>query len=268
MPIHAIVTAGGIPKPDESLYPFTRGRSKALLEIAGKPMAQWVLDALSGSSRIGRVVIVGLTETDGKVLRYREPLTFLPNQGGMVNNIKTGVRWVSEHESSATHALIVSSDIPTITSGMVDWEVDTCMQTDHDMYYSVIEQAVMERRFPGSKRTYTPLKDLTVCGGDMNVVATRTVSAAHTLWDQIIEARKSALKQASLIGYEALWLMLTRQLTLARAEQIVGKRLGIRGRALVCPYAEVGMDVDKASQLEMVQRDLLARAAAVEGEAA
>jgi NDP-sugar pyrophosphorylase family protein len=37
----AVVTAGGIPKPDELLYPYTLGKPKALLEIAGKPMVQW-----------------------------------------------------------------------------------------------------------------------------------------------------------------------------------------------------------------------------------
>lgn len=259
MPLHALITAGGVPQPDEPLYPYTRGLSKALLEVAGKPMIQWMLDALDGSSRIGRVVVVGLSEDEGQGLRYRQPLSFLPNQGGMVNNIKAGVRWVVDQDPSATHALIVSSDIPTIRPEMVDWVVDTSMQTDHDMYYSLIERSVMEKRFPGSRRTYTPLKGLTVCGGDMNVVATRTVRDANSLWDKIIKARKSALKQASLIGFEAMWLMLTRQLTVAHAEAIVGKRLGIRGRVLLCPYAEVGMDVDKPHQLELVGRDLGAR---------
>lgn len=34
----AIVTAGGIPKPDEPLYVRTQGQSKALLDVNGKPM--------------------------------------------------------------------------------------------------------------------------------------------------------------------------------------------------------------------------------------
>ena len=38
----AIVTAGGIPMPGEPLYEYTNGSPKALLDIAGKPMIQWV----------------------------------------------------------------------------------------------------------------------------------------------------------------------------------------------------------------------------------
>jgi NDP-sugar pyrophosphorylase family protein len=42
----AIVIAGGIPEPGDPLYEYTQGQPKALLDIAGKPMVQWVLDAL------------------------------------------------------------------------------------------------------------------------------------------------------------------------------------------------------------------------------
>ena len=56
----AIIIAGGIPKPEDPLYPYTQGRSKALVEIAGKPLIQWVLDALVDAKTIERIVIVGL----------------------------------------------------------------------------------------------------------------------------------------------------------------------------------------------------------------
>ncbi len=55
----AIVTAGGIPLPEDPLYPYTEGHSKAMLEIAGKPMIQWVLDALSASSKVENVILIG-----------------------------------------------------------------------------------------------------------------------------------------------------------------------------------------------------------------
>jgi hypothetical protein len=36
-------------------------------------------------------------------------------------------------------------------------------------------------------------------------------------------------------------------------------RLNITGKAIVCPYAEVGMDVDKLFQLEIMREDLKKR---------
>ncbi len=73
-----VVTAGGIPQPDELLYPYTLGRPKALLEIEGKPMVQWVLDALSGAAKVDNVVLIGLTEDSG--VTCSKPLTFIPNR--------------------------------------------------------------------------------------------------------------------------------------------------------------------------------------------
>lgn len=255
--MNAIVTAGGIPEPGDPLYPFTQGRSKALLDIAGQPMIQWVLDALSQSRQVERVVVVGLGPETG--LACSKSLSYLPNQGHMIANITAGSNWVLEQDPAAEYALIVSSDIPTITGEHVDWVVNTSLETRHDLYYSIIERSAMEARFPGSRRTYTKLKGLTVCGGDMNMISTHVASGRSGLWDKIIEARKSALKQAALVGFEPLWLLLTRQLTPADAERIVAKRLGVRGRVLRCPYAEVGMDVDKPHQLELVRQDLARR---------
>jgi GTP:adenosylcobinamide-phosphate guanylyltransferase len=255
----AIVTAGGIPKPDEPLYPYTQGASKALLDVAGKPMIQWVLDALSGAKDVENVVVMGLDATSG--IQCAKPLTFMPNQGSMLQNIMAGIHKVLEAHPETKHVLLVSSDIPAITSEMVDWVVETCMQTDDDIYYNVIKREVMEARFPGSKRTFTRLKDVEVCGGDMNVARAMLVHEKKDTWDKLIESRKSAVKQAMLIGIDTLLLFLLHAVTVDEAVKKVSKRLKMKGRAIVCPYAEVGMDVDKPHQLEMMRADLAKRAA-------
>ncbi|RME86559.1 MAG: hypothetical protein D6770_11605, partial [Anaerolineae bacterium] len=242
----AIVTAGGIPLPEDPLYAEADGRPKALLDVAGKPMIQWVLDALSGAEKVERVVIVGLSPRSG--VTCRKPCTFVPNQGRMLANLIAGVNKVLELNPKAEYVLLVSSDIPAIQPHMVDWLIETTMQTREDVYYGVIPREVMERRFPGSKRTYTRLKDMEVCGADMNVVRVHLPNERTELWEQLIGSRKSPLKQAAIIGFGTLFLLLTRRLTLDEAARRVMKRLDITGRAIVWEYAEPGMDVDKPHQ--------------------
>ena len=252
--MYAIVTAGGIPQPGEPLYDFTLGKSKALLDVAGKPMIQWVLDALGAASTVEGVVIIGLTAEDG--VSCTKPLTFIPNQGEMLSNILTGLKQVEKVAPGASHALIVSSDIPALTPESVDWVANTALQTDHDAYYNVIERQVMEKRFPGSNRTYTRLKGAEVCGGDLNVARTLMGTGKDELWQRIIDSRKNAFKQASLLGFDLLFLLLIRQVTIEQAEKKVSQRIGLKAKVLRCPYAEVGMDIDKPHQLEMLQADL------------
>jgi hypothetical protein len=64
-----------------------------------------------------------------------------------------------------------------------------------------------------------------------------------------------------VIGYDTLLLLALRLITIDQLVRRVMKRLGLRGGAVMCPYAEVGMDVDKPAQLEMLRRDLAGRQA-------
>jgi hypothetical protein len=101
-----------------------------------------------------------------------------------------------------------------------------------------------------------------VCGGDMNVARIKLVVSEDEsgLWEKISNARKSPLKQAALIGFDTLFLLLFRKLTLEMAVEKIMKKLEITGEAILCPYAEIGMDVDKPHQLEIMRKDLKKRA--------
>jgi GTP:adenosylcobinamide-phosphate guanylyltransferase len=250
----AIVTAGGIPRPEDPLYTYSHGDSKALIDVAGKPMIQWVLDALGNAKKVDNVIIIGLSPRSG--VTCKKPIHYVSNQGRMLANIVAGGNKALEIKRKNKYVLIVSSDIPTLKSEMVDWLVDACLETKDDLYYGVCPRDVMEARFPGSKRTYTHLKDMDVCGADMNVTHVRMATEHLDMWESLIGSRKSPLKQAGIIGFGTLFALFTRRLTLEDAVQRVGDRIGIKGRAIVWPYAEPCMDIDKPSQLELLREDL------------
>ena len=256
----SVVTAGGIPVAGDPLYEYSRGKPKAMLDVAGRPMVQWVLDALSASKHIQRIVVVGLAEDSG--LSSSKPLYFLPNQGGMLENIFSGAKKVLSMNPDAKIIFSVSSDIPALTGQIVDWMVDQVNQSENDVYYNFISKDAMEKRFPGAARTYTKFKGLEVCGGDLTAFQSAMLTTDGGVWRELIANRKSILKQAAVIGYDTLLLMLFRQLTVEGGVQRVNQRLKMNARALHCPYPEIGMDVDKPHQLELLRRDLAARSPA------
>jgi NDP-sugar pyrophosphorylase family protein len=253
----AIVTAGGVPQPEELLYPYTQGKPKALVDINGKPMVQWVLDALGDAKHVENVVLIGLTEESG--VRCGKPITFIPNRSSMIENILAGITKVLEINPNAKHALLASSDIPAITGEMVDWEIETGTPKDVDLCYTVVKREVMEARYPGSKRTFTRFKGMQICTGDMNILHTSVVSANPEIWERLVAARKNPIKQAAIIGIDTLVLALMGIITLDQALTKATARLHMTGAVLICPYAEVGMDVDKPAQLELVRADLARR---------
>jgi len=250
----AIVTAGGIPQPEDPLYTYSNGDSKALIDVAGKPMVQWVLDALSDAKLVDNVIVIGLSSKSG--VTCKKPLHFISNQGRMLANIVAGVNKSLELNKKNKYVLIVSSDIPALKSEMVDWLIETSMETQDDLYYGVCPKDVMEARFPGSKRTYTPLKDMQVCGADMNISHVRNATEHLDMWEQLIGNRKSPFKQAGIIGLGTLLALFLRRLTLEDAVRRFSERVGIRGRAIVWSHAEPCMDVDKPHQLELLREEL------------
>lgn len=250
----AIVTAGGIPLPEDPLYTYSHGESKAMIDVAGKPMAQWVLDALGDAKSVENVIVIGLSPKSG--VTCKKPLYFISNQGRMLANVVAGVNKSLELDKDTDYVLLVSSDIPALKSEMVDWLVETCMQTKDDIYYGICRREVMEKRFPDSRRTFTHLKDMEVCGADINMAHVRMATEHLDMWEELIGNRKSPLKQARIIGLGTLLALFTRRLTLEDAVRRVCERIGIKGRAIDWPYAEPCMDVDKPHQLELMRAEL------------
>lgn len=248
-----LVTAGGFPNIDDPMYAYTQGGPKALIDVAGKPMVQWVLDAISTAQMADNVVIVGLEPDSG--VTCSKPLTFVPNQGGLLTNILAGARKIVDLNPGTKYVLNISADIPTISGEMIDWMVNTAKETENDMYVSVVARETMEKRFPGAARTYTKLKGIQLSGGDIGIFATWTAIEKEGIFTRLGEARKNPLKQAALIGIDTLLLILFRLVDLDGLAKQLSKRLGVNGRALLCPYAEIAMDVDKPNQLEIIRAD-------------
>jgi choline kinase len=239
------------------LYTFLKGDAKALVDVAGKPMIQWVLDALGDAKHVDNVIVVGLSPKSG--VTCKKPLHFLSNQGRMLSNIVAGVNQSLELNKKTKYVLVVSSDIPALKPHMVDWLIETCSETKDDLYYGVCERDVMEERFPDSRRTYTKLKDIELCGADMHVTHVRMATEHLDMWEQLIGNRKSPLKQASIIGIGTFFKVFTKSITLDDLVDTICERIGIKGRAVLFPYAEPCMDVDKPHQLELLRADLAAQ---------
>ncbi len=265
--MEAIVLAGGHPRPEDPLYAYTQGQPKALLDLADKPMLQWVFDALNQSQAVTGVRVFGV-EPDAYPWRLDKPAHFYPDQGSMLQNILRGLHDIAQQAEPDTPVLLVSGDVPTVTGQVLDWVVTNAQRyPDLDVLYHVVERQTMERRFPGVQRTYLRLKDVEVCGGDVNLVRVRAGQRDDDLWERIIASRKSPLKQAALLGWRVLLGVLLRRYTLEDAARAAAQRLGVPGTAVLSPYAELAMDVDKPAHVEIVRRDLAARQTAPPPEA-
>jgi len=70
---------------------------------------------------------------------------------------------------------------------------------------------------------------------------------------ELLAKRKSAFQQARLLGFKTIIKFLFRRLSIKDAEELSERLLQATGHVIISPYADLGMDVDKPHQLEMVR---------------
>ncbi len=253
----ALVLAGySTDKPDPLAIAMGVAR-KSLIPVAGKPMVYWVVKALSESPRVDQVYIVGMGPEDN--VDFGEEIVYIPNQNAHFDNIMAGVDAIKEHQPDAEFFLTVSADIPTLQSHTVDWFIETCESLDGDLFYSVVEKSVMEATFPDSRRSYVPVVEGKFCGGDLFFVRRTIVHNNEQLVRELLAKRKSALQQARLLGFKTIIKFLFRRLSIKDAEDLSERLLQAVGHVVISPYADLGMDVDKPHQLEMVRAKMAER---------
>jgi GTP:adenosylcobinamide-phosphate guanylyltransferase len=260
--VDAIVTAGGLITPDDSLYPLSRAEKKALLLLAGKPMVSWVIEGLLGSPQIDNIIIVGLQSHE---LGYQEHrLHFVDSAGDLIDNIFAGVSRLQAIRPSVKKFLLISSDIPLVTPEIIEGFLEECGNQEAEIYYAVVEEKTMEARFPRSKRTYIPFKGGRYTGGDIflfDIAATNPKN--FDLAKALTISRKDYLTQARLIGFGFILRFLLRLMTVHEAARRASAKVHLDGRAVDTQYAELGMDLDKPYQYELIKACLEERRAQV-----
>jgi hypothetical protein len=95
-----------------------------------------------------------------------------------------------------------------------------------------------------------------VCGADINLTHVSMATEHLDTWEALINNRKNVFKQAAILGWDTLFQIVTHQLTVEEAVQRASERIGIKGHAIIWPYAEGSMDIDKPHQLELLRADL------------
>lgn len=224
---------------------------EANIEVAGKPMVRYVLDALEGAPQVNAVYLVGPREELG---RYESPRINVVESGeDVVDNICRGL-----DKCTTEYVLVSTSDIPLVTVSVVEDLIEKFASTGADFCYPVCLKEDVEARYPGARRTYARVKEGTFTGGNVFFVRKEIVPRTLPMLKTMIAHRKSPLKMASLLGWRLLIKVLLGTAGIPQIEKRVSDILGIVPRAIVGAPVEVGVDVDKPEDYDLCSRVLLA----------
>ncbi|MCL2817389.1 MAG: nucleotidyltransferase family protein [Clostridiales bacterium] len=245
----AILLAGGdAGKLGLTLCPSNH---RALTPIAGRPMIEYVVEALRASERVKRLIIVGELSALQPLYSDADDIVLLQGGGSIVTNALIGLEQVEGY------ALIATVDIPLVTGPVIDAFIAQCEEAGPlDFYYPVLSRQTNEAAYPAAKRTYFRLAEGNFTGGNIIMVNAAVAGKNKAKITALVEHRKSAVKMALDVGLIPLFKMLIGRLPLSGAEKAVRKILNITGKAVVSLTPEIGLDVDKPSDWEAVSEIL------------
>lgn len=234
---------------DGRLSTCDSARYEALIDIGGKPMIHYVLRAVKACPRVGRVAVVGPKHALEGIIDPSDAIV-AERTGSILQNLKAGVQALKPVE----RLLIVTADVPLLTSEAVEDLLSKADAHPADIYYPLLRKETNEAKYPGMKRTYLSVVEGTFTGGNVMLVAPAALEACGRIIDLAIATRKKPWMMAAVLGIKLTVKFLLRRLSIHDVERRLREVAGVRGLAVISEYPEIAADVDKPSDLELVRR--------------
>lgn len=231
---------------------------KAFAPVGGTPMIIRVLDALAATHRVQSIILCG------------PPKALLPQCPELVKRIASGqIVWVANENSPSrsadkalaqvdehTRVLLTTADHALLTPEIVQYFLEASSAADCDVTVGMTDHELIKAVFPERKKTVIRLRDGNFCGCNLytfNQQGRELIS----FWRSAEEQRKRPWRLVGrVLGWRAVLSYLFGFLTMTQALQSVSAKTGVRIQAIRLPFAEAGIDVDKAEDLQLVESHL------------
>ncbi|RMG36012.1 MAG: hypothetical protein D6732_08710 [Methanobacteriota archaeon] len=242
----------------DKLLEYANVDYKALIELNGKPMILYVIKAFVESGRVSEILIVGLPKerlTIPDSLK-KVPIHFIETDAPHAEKLIIASEFLMKQNLDTDYAMYIGGDVPTITPEAINDFLDKCKDLDADFFFSIIREETMNKMFPENRRTYARMKEGRFCGGDLQLVRYTLAPERKEIIEKILNNRKSVIKQAFFISPLTFFRFILHRVSIEEAEKLISKVIKAKMKGVISSYADLGFDVDKPNQLELV-RNLL-----------
>lgn len=226
---------------------------KCLVPIAGKPMLLRVIEALRESPSVGRIVIsIEQPEQLGDLLPAVANHVVLPSAPSPSRSVLAAL----DGGNAAPPMLITTADHPLLRTEMIEHFVAEARASSGDLVAGLVSAETVRAAHPDAVRTFLRFRDGRYSGANLFALMGESGRDAVAFWRRVEAERKRPWRMVRAFGAGPLLAYLlgvsTLETTMARA----GRIMGARTAAVVLPFAEAAIDVDKPADLALVERIL------------
>ncbi|MFZ5616801.1 MAG: NTP transferase domain-containing protein [Pseudomonadota bacterium] len=254
LPIDALVLAGRRSGEADPLATVDNVPHKALLIAGGKPLIRRVVEALRSSERIASILIAAPQDVRGPLSNALDGVdgwSFADTEGSPAKTVLALIESLA-----GEHGLLVTTcDHALLSRDMIRTFLREAQSADAAA--ACVDRKVYEARFPGSRRTFIRLKDLSFSGANLFWFAGARAKSLADFWRRLETKRKNPAAMAREIGVFTALSYLMGQMTKAGLERTLRRKTKVNVRLVTLQTAEAAIDVDKPEDLVLV-RSILA----------
>jgi GTP:adenosylcobinamide-phosphate guanylyltransferase len=250
----AILLAGSRPGRDHFAEQFGTDM-KPLIAIAGEPMVRRPVRTLLASKCVGQILVLSQAPDRVAAVIPKDPRVGFRESRGTI--AETMLQLLDEDELQWP-VLVTTADHALLTSSMV---TQFCKAAGSaDVAIGVVRRASLLRRLPGTERTWLRFRGGAYTGANLFALSSARVRPAIELWRSVEQDRKKAWRVIALLGPGVLIAAALRLVSIDEVLARLGKRLGLRLKAVRLSNPLAGVDVDKPADHTLVEAILAGKA--------
>jgi GTP:adenosylcobinamide-phosphate guanylyltransferase len=234
---------------------------RALLPVANVPMLLRVFRALRASPQVGRIAV---SIDDPAALDAVAELSDAVARGELathrsLESPSRSVRDAVGDISSDGRVLITTADHALLTPQIAAEFLTGAESTQADVAVGLVAEDVIRAAHPDTTRTYLRFADGGYSGANLFAFRGPAAQRAAEFWVNAEQFRKRPWRLASVFGPVSLLLFALRRLTLDAALQRASRAIGCEVGAVRLASADAAIDVDRPSDLILVNEILAQR---------
>ena len=242
--------------------------SKVLVDIAGRPMLQRVLDAVAEA---GAAPIYLCGPEQGTLTQepwIRRPIHgatvhWLPPEASPARSAGALVDMAFGRDSHRTDGLLLTTgDHPLLTSATLGRFAAAAFAAEAEVVVGLARHARVQAAFPHSRRTPLKFSDGPFCGCNLFFVRSAAGRPVFDFWKQVESDRKRPGRMLQKIGFGFSLAYLSGRLSSAAALRKLSKVIGVSIGVVEISDPDAAVDVDSLADLETVRRRWRERSAA------